>query len=163
MEKAEDARIRRMHESDAAGVARLIERTLEVSYAGVYPPSAVGFFKAFHSEAKIRQRLREGEILVVEQAGRAIATGAIVAGEIFGVFVDPDRQHSGLGKALMQDLEARARAQGYEEAVLSVSLPSRRFYESLGYTGFEERSKDLGDGERLAFWQARKALIDADC
>ena len=58
----------------------------------------------------------------------------------------------------MQALEARARAKGLQEAVLSVSLPSRRFYESLGYSGFEDRTRDLGDGVQLVFWQARKAL-----
>jgi hypothetical protein len=41
---------------------------------------------------------------------------------------------------------------------LSVSLPSRRFYEALGYEIVEERSIDVGEGQRLDFWQAHKAL-----
>ena len=158
MSKTSDADLRPFRESDAAQVRRLIHHTLDVSYAAVYPPEAVRFFKDFHSEAKILERHMEGDILVVERDGQVIATGAIVDGDIFGVFVDPDFQQQGHGRILMRELEARARAKGIQEAVLSVSLPSRRFYESLGYGDFEDRSRDLGDGVQLAFWQARKAL-----
>lgn len=157
-----NAGLREFRISDVAQVRRLIHRTLDISYSDVYRPRAVRFFKTFHSEAKILRRHQEGEILVVELDGKVIATGAIVEDDIFGVFVDPDFQHHGHGRALMHELEARARSKGYREAVLSVSLPSRRFYESLGYTGFEDRAIDLGDGEKLAFWHATKPLTAQD-
>jgi hypothetical protein len=40
----------------------------------------------------------------------------------------------------MSDLENRAKAQGISEIILSVSLPSRKFYEKLEYEIFPERS-----------------------
>lgn len=158
MSTPEEIAIREFREPDLGQVRRLIHHTIELCYSRVYPPRAVRFFKDFHSEAKILERHRQGEILVVEQEGAIIATGAIDGSEIFGVFVHPDHQHRGLGRALMVELEARAKRNGFEEAVLSVSLPSRAFYRSLGYQAFEDRSKDLGNGERLAFWVARKPL-----
>ena len=158
MSGPDQTRMRAFQESDVDQVRRLIHHTVDVSYAAVYPRRAVAFFKAFHSEDKILARHKEGDILVVEQGGEIIATGAIVEGDIFGVFVHPECQQRGHGGALMRELEARARARGYEEAVLSVSLPSREFYESLGYGSFEDRSIDVGEGESLDFWAARKSL-----
>ena len=58
----------------------------------------------------------------------------------------------------MERLEAAARAAGVTESVLSVSLPSKRFYEGLGYEIVEERSRHLGEGQRLDFWKAKKRL-----
>jgi hypothetical protein len=45
---------------------------------------------------------------------------------------------------------------------LSVSLPSRRFYENLGYELVEACSIDVGEGQRLDFWKARKMLAGGD-
>ena len=162
MSRLDNTCIREFRESDLAPVRRLIHHTIDACYAGVYPPRAVRFFKAFHSDAKILERHRSGEILVVERDGDIIAAGAIAGGEIFGVFVHPEFQNHGHGGALMRELEARAKRDGYDEAVLSVSLPSREFYEGLGYGAFEDRSIDVGDGEQLAFWKARKPLTEKE-
>ena len=65
--------------------------------------------------------------------------GADILGGLAASFADiPTVVHQyfqkrGLGKALMIELEKRARAGGLLEAELSVSLPSRGFYEKLGY------------------------------
>ena len=58
----------------------------------------------------------------------------------------------------MKVLENEARATGVTEIGLSISLPSKRFYESLGYKVVEERSRDVGEGQRLDFWKAAKQL-----
>lgn len=36
-------------EADLAGVKALVDRTIDVSYADVYPPAAIAFFKEYHS------------------------------------------------------------------------------------------------------------------
>ncbi len=154
--------IRSFREADLVPVGRLIHRTIEICYSGVYPPRAVRFFKEFHSGEKILERRRKGEILVVEKEGRVIATGSVVAGEIFGVFVHPGFQKHGYGRLLMDRLEDRLRAGGRPSAELSVSLPSRRFYENRGYELLEECSIDVGEGQRLDFWKAAKKLAGGE-
>ena len=150
--------IRAFKEADVAALRRLICETIDISYAPVYPPKALDFFKAFHAEERIRARAQHGTVLVAEADGDLVATGSLLDGEIFAVFVHPDRQGAGLGKALMERLEEDARTAGVTESVLSVSLPSKRFYEGLGYEIVEERSRDLGDGQCLNFWKAKKRL-----
>jgi N-acetylglutamate synthase-like GNAT family acetyltransferase len=118
----------------------------------------VQFFKDFHSATKIADRSKMGTTLVVEEDGELVTTGSLVDGEILAVFVHPRLQHGGRGKAIMKALENEARASGLMEIALSISLPSKRFYESLGYRVVEERSRDVGDGQRLDFWKAVKQL-----
>ena len=154
-----DANIRKFRKSDIGRLQRLIFDTIDASYSGVYLPRAVQFFKEFHAKHRIIERGRTGTMLVLEENGELVATGSIVDCEILAVFVHPKFQHGGRGKALMQDLEDEARQGGVTETELSVSLPSKRFYEGLGYEMVEERSKDVGEGQRLNFWKARKFLI----
>jgi putative acetyltransferase len=153
------SQIREFQEMDLAAVRRLIHETIDACYAGVYPPRAVQFFKEFHSEEKIMARHREGQVLVVEQEGRLVATGTIVRKEIFGVFVHPDFQGRGHGTGLMRELENRAKASGCAQSELSVSLPSKGFYDGLGYKIQEECSIDVGEGQQLRFWKASKPLM----
>ena len=150
--------LREFRQGDLRSVQDLIFATIDACYAPVYPPRALAFFKEFHAEDDILRRQRDGNVLVVEQDGKVIATGAMVEGEIFAVFVHPSFQKQGHGKAVMRALENMAVAEGHRVSELSVSLPSRRFYEDLGYELVETRSRDLGDGQRLEFWKARKNL-----
>ena len=158
MSHSDDVSIRRFREPDLCQLVRLISETIGISYAEVYPPRAVQFFKDFHSEKKIADRSKTGATLVVEEDGELVATGSLVDGEILAVFVHPRLQKGGRGKALMKALENEARASGVAELGLSISLPSKRFYESLGYKIVEEKSRDVGEGQRLDFWKAVKQL-----
>ena len=108
------------------------------------------------------ERYRNGEILVVEQDGDLVATGSIVGNDILGVFVHPDFQRHGYGKALMRELEHKAQASGCTEVALSVSLPSRKFYKSLDYEMLEECSIDVGEGQHLDYWMSIKPLAGGE-
>jgi hypothetical protein len=56
MNHSDDVSIRRVREPDLCQLVRLISETIGISYAGVYPPRAVQFFKDFHSEKEIADR-----------------------------------------------------------------------------------------------------------
>jgi N-acetylglutamate synthase-like GNAT family acetyltransferase len=152
------AHVRQFRLSDLSAVRELIHNTIDVSYCGFYPPRAIQFFKEIHSEKRILQRSREGEVLVVETDGRIIGTGSLSGKEILGVFIRHDLQHQGQGRALMRALEQKALAKDIRETELSISLPSRRFYENLGYEIIASRTIDVGEGQRLDYWQAKKTL-----
>jgi N-acetylglutamate synthase-like GNAT family acetyltransferase len=158
MAEREEISIREFRENDVESIAQLIHRTIDVCYTSVYPPRAVEFFKRFHSRDGILERSKKGDILVAEQNGNVIGTGAIVENEIYGVFVEPTMQGHGYGKAIMCELETRAIAKGHREVALSVSLPSRQFYEALGYEIQQEAHIDVGEGQQLDFWKAKKVL-----
>jgi GNAT superfamily N-acetyltransferase len=151
-------RFRRFDVADLEVVRRLIHDTIECRYSGLYPRRAVQFFKEFHSRDNILERHNAGTVLVVEHDRDIIATGATAAGEISGVFVQPQFQGRGIGGQVMDRLEEIVLAEGHATAALSISLPSRRFYEERGYRVLESCSIDVGGGQRLAYWQAEKRL-----
>lgn len=138
----------------------MICNTIDASYSGVYPPRAVDFFKERHSREEITERNATGEVLVFtyERDGSILATGSLVGSEIVGVFVHPDHQRKGYGKAIMAELERIARVKGTSEVSLSISLPSRMFYEHLGYNVFPECVLDVGEGQYLKYWPGKKKL-----
>jgi hypothetical protein len=69
MSHSDDVSIRRFREPDLCQLVRLISETIGISYAEVYPPRAVQFFKDFHSDKKIADRSKTGTTLVVEEDG----------------------------------------------------------------------------------------------
>jgi GNAT superfamily N-acetyltransferase len=151
-------RLRDFDVSDAPAVHDLIGATIDACYPAHYPSRAVEFFKAFHSTDAVSRRAEAGLVLVVEDGGGIIATGALVDGEIGGVFVLPDAQGLGAGTAVMDELERAAQSSGRSSVELDVSLPSRGFYERRCYRVLESRSIDVGEGESLDYWRAVKQL-----
>lgn len=150
--------IRNARAPDAQPLRQLIWNVMNFSYVDKYPPRAIRFFQQFHSQKNIVERCKAGTVLVVEETGKLVATGSLLGGEIFAVFVSPDMQGRGLGQAVMSALEREAKAQGIDVVELSISLPSKNFYLRLGYKIFESRSRDVGEGQTLDSWQARKIL-----
>jgi GNAT superfamily N-acetyltransferase len=98
----------------------------------------------------------------LEKDGKVIGTGSLVGSDILGVFVHPRLQHQGYGKAIMKELEKMAVRNGVSEVALSVSLPSRRFYESIGYKITGSYSTDVGEGQQLNYWEVKKELTDRE-
>ncbi|WP_024334764.1 GNAT family N-acetyltransferase [Desulfotignum balticum] len=152
--------IRPFNRTDLHTLHRMICETIEASYSGVYPPRAVGFFKEHHSERKIVERSSAGKILVLisERDDCILATGALIGSDITGVFVRHAHQRQGYGEAIMNRLEQMAKENGISKLTLSISLPSRQFYERLGYKVLDERVINVGEGEFLKYWSGEKAL-----
>ena len=150
--------LRPSRRADLQSIADLIWRTMDSSYTGIYPPKAIEYFKKHSSLQVITERQRDGYMVVVEVEDRIIATGTLKDGRISAVYVNPDFQHTGCGRLIMRALEEKAISQGQESIGLEVSLPSRAFYEKLGYRITEDCFVDVGNGETLNYWKANKAL-----
>ena len=150
--------LRLFQNSDLSQLNQMIHKTIEYSYSGIYPDRAVMFFKKYHSENNILERNRKGEVLVLEKDGTIVATGSIVENEISGVFVEPRSQGFGLGSVIMLELEKRAKMKCISEVTLSVSLPSKKFYENLHYEILEDLEIDVGDGQYLKYWKGIKKI-----
>ena len=81
---------------------------------------------------------------------RERARGFTGRGEIWAFYAHPDRWGSGVASALMEHVEVRLQAEGFESAVLWVLADNprgRRFYEKHGWTtsGITADLADYGD------------------
>jgi len=154
----EDIPLRRFLPGDIEDVSRLVVETIEVSYAKSYPREAIDYFLEYHTVEQILLDADRGCTFVLASGGRIAGTGTLLGTTIKRVFVDPSRQRRGYGALLMQALEREALRCGVRRVDLSASLPSKRFYDRLGYTTECEAYIPVGSGKRLDYYAMVKAL-----
>ena len=78
--------------------------------------------------------LRAPEGHIVGGARGIVRMGAV---EIRGLWIDEDMRGRGLGRRIIQELEAEARKRGATSALLDTyGFQAREFYEQLGYACF---------------------------
>jgi GNAT superfamily N-acetyltransferase len=159
MIEGDDISIREFRSSDLRVVRSLIYDTIDVCYSDAYPKEAVQFFKDWHCDEKILKRADEGYTVVLRKDNQTIGTGTLLSDEIAGVFVDPAFQKRGFGKLIMRKLEEKAFSLGISVVKLDASLPSKRFYDSLGYITLEETFLEVENGKRLDYYKMQKSLI----
>lgn len=93
--------------------------------------------------ASFTDRFELGEINIIVSGGRDVGFIAALhepaAIQLFNIMIAPEFQHQGVGTAVLQHLQAVARALGVpiRLQVLKVN-PARRLYERLGFTLVED-------------------------
>ena len=105
---------------------------------------------------KLSQRFAdwvEQHFYLATHEGAIAATGMVrlVTGKIDGIFVDPRYMKMGIGRRMLEYLEALARAHGLTELNLESTLNAAPFYRACGFRG-----------ERLAKYQS-PTRISIDC
>ncbi len=152
------AAMRAFQRMDLAALKTLVHKTIMTCYPGHYGPEAVRFFLDYHEEQAILQDAQNGRIFILDKASRILGTGTMVGNEIKRVFVDPTFQKQGFGRQIMADLERTAVAAGIKVVKLDASLPSKAFYDRLGYVTIAPAFLPVGNGQRLDFFQMQKTL-----
>jgi len=156
MEHPDNPTVRTFQAADQVALQALILRTIDICYCGHYCAEAVRFFKDYHNKQAIRRDAEEGCTIVLGRAGRILGAGTLVGDEIRRVFVDPAFQRQGLGRLIMRHLEERAAASGIDSIRLDASLPSKAFYDRLGYATVEAAFLEVENGRRLDFFRMQK-------
>jgi GNAT superfamily N-acetyltransferase len=156
--KRPDISVRRFKPSDLDTVKSLIQRTIDACYSKVYCKEALQFFKDWHYDNRILNDAKEGYTIVLQKNNEVVGTGTIVGDEIRRVFVEPAFQRQGFGKIIMRKLEAKALALRIHLVKLDASIPSKVFYDSLGYVTFEETFLEVENHKRLDFYKMQKTL-----
>ncbi len=154
----QDIPLRRFRPGDLGDVSRLVVETIETSYAPVYPREAIDYFLEYHTEEQILEDADRGCTFVLAPGGRIVGTGTLLGTTIKRVFVHPSRQRRGYGALLMHALEREALDRGVRRVDLSSSLPSKRFYDVLGYTTECEDYIPVRNNKRLDYYTMVKAL-----
>jgi putative acetyltransferase len=119
------------------------------------------------SVERLREAMSARQLIVAEMAApegpRVIGYGQLhpVEGAIEAIYVDPDCSRRGVGRALFDALQGRARALGLPGLALDASLNSVPFYAAMG---FRQRCLDhheLAPGVRMAFAVMEKRFAPA--
>ncbi len=150
--------IREFQRADLPALKALVHQTIALCYPGHYCAEAVRFFIDYHNEEAILRDARAGRTIVLDKAGRVLGTGTLVGAEIKRVFVNPAFQKQGCGRRIVRHLEETAVRAGVGMVKLDASLPSKAFYDRLGYTTVEPAFLPVENGRRLDFFRMQKIL-----
>jgi GNAT superfamily N-acetyltransferase len=125
--------IRRYQPQDATAVSHVIRTTMRVSNTTDYPLECLQPLIDYFSPARLDQLNQTRLCLVAEVQGEIAGTIGLEDGELVTFFVHPHYQGQGIGRALLDAMEATAAAQGLEELQVASSLTGAAFYERRGY------------------------------
>lgn len=152
-----EARIRPADGQDAEAVARIFVETWQAAYPGILAERVLTGLSVERQFAYWRGVIggREQSVFVADSQGVVgfAACGAArprldgYKGEVFTLYVLPDRQGEGIGRALLSVALDRLAKRDLMPALLWVLAdnPARFFYERLGGKRAGERDDRLGD------------------
>ncbi|MGH7125867.1 MAG: GNAT family N-acetyltransferase [Stellaceae bacterium] len=138
--------VRPASRDDAADIARIDVETWRTAYAGILPDKVLLGLTAGRVAVDWQSQLvhRPDDVRVAEWTGAGVigfgSCGAIrhavegLAGEVHTLYVSPDFQGRGVGRALLMALFRRLVATGQLSAAIWVlrDNPARFFYERMG-------------------------------
>ena len=153
--------IRRFQASDAQAVSLLIVRTMRTSNAKDYPPDLLEEVISRQTPEDVLQRAGQTHFYVVEEKNGIIGCGAIgpywdseTESCLFSFFVAPERQGTGVGRAIMQTLERDEYFLRADRVEIPASITALGFYQKLGYV-FKD-GNDRIDGDWLYRLEKRR-------
>ncbi|MEU9204060.1 GNAT family N-acetyltransferase [Streptomyces sp. NPDC048332] len=147
---ASPALIRDMILDDCEAVAKVRVRGWQSAYAGLMPQAHLDAMDVAADAERRRGSFSEpGAVVnvVAERAGLGVVGWAaygpyredgrrLARGEVYAIYVLPEQTGTGVGRALMAEVLARAAAAGHPDValwVLKENAPARRFYERAGF------------------------------
>ena len=142
--------IRKANADDAKGLWQLRIDAINGQCRGHYSDDAMDRW----TEGQCTQAFADqvsNAFYLLEHHGRPLVCGAIIDGQVEGLFVSPQHAGCGLGKRMLKHLEAVARQQGLTRLTLESALNAAPFYRSQGY-----------QGERIAHYQSPRGFT-LDC
>ena len=104
----------------------------------------------------------DNEIRVLAEVhGEVAGIGALVLeqNELRACYVVPGVSRSGVGSALVREIESIARGHGLTFLQLDSSITARSFYEALGYEVLSYGEHILGSGRSMACVKMEKRLV----
>ena len=146
--------IRRLKEEDAQAVSGLIITTIRISNVRDYPAELMEELVKTQTPKHVLERASWTHFYVAEEAGEIIACGAI--GPFWGredesslctIFVDPDYQGKGIGRAIVEKLEQDEFALRARRIEIPASITGLSFYQKMGYS-FKDGKSEI-DEEHL--------------
>lgn len=133
--------IRRFEASDAQAVSDLIVKTLRISNTRDYPPELMEELVAHMQPGDILGRASWTHFYVAVEDEAIIGCGAIGPywdkadeSSLFTIFVLPEWQGKGVGRRIVETLEADEYALRARRIEIPASITGLEFYKRLGYT-----------------------------
>ena len=130
--------IRRAQPADAEAVSRLCISALIETNGRDYPAHVIARLVDDFAPAIMATRIANDVTVVAHSSDRLVGTAGLNGEVVKSLFVAPDAQGRGVGRALLNEIERLARLTGAPRLTLQSSITAQRFYESFGFTVVRE-------------------------
>jgi ribosomal protein S18 acetylase RimI-like enzyme len=131
---------RRFVEADATEVSALITKTLRITNSKDYSPEHIEKNVAQFTLEKVIERASWTHFYVFCDGVKIVGCGAIgpywgseVESSLFNIFVLPEYQGKGVGRKIIETLEADAYALRAKRIEIPASITACAFYRKMGY------------------------------
>ena len=112
---------------DFETVRQITQETIRAVYPAYYPAGAVDFFCRHHSDESISADIASGKVYLLRDDETVVGTVTISGNGINRLFVLPQHQHRGYGRALLDFAEQKILSQHDNSMIRSgLTLPSPR-------------------------------------
>ena len=145
---------RRFEKADAAEVSALITKTLRTSNIKDYSPEHIEMEVAQFTPDKVIERASWTHFYVFCDEHRIVGCGAIgsywgseTESSLFNIFVLPECQGTGVGRKIIETLEADEYALRATRIEIPASITACAFYRKMGYD--YKNGIDTVDAEQL--------------
>ncbi len=135
--------------------------TINAIYPRYYPTGAVNFFIAHHSAENIAADIALGNVFIMLAGENPVGTVTIKSNEILRLFVLPEHQRNGYGRALLEFSEKKI-LENYQTISLSASLPAKEIYLKRGYKETESHAILTENGDYLCYDVMEKVASQGD-
>lgn len=156
--------IRNMRPDDARAFLEVHHAAVRAIAARDYPSDVIEAWAPLPVTEAAVERVRANEDdeyrLIAEIDGQVVGIGALVisSGELRACYVTPKVGRSGVGTALVREIERVARERGLTFLEVDSSITAEPFYTLLGYEAVEYGQHTLNSGQRMACVKMRKEL-----
>lgn len=141
--------IRQAKAGDFEAVKKITQETIHAVYPKYYPAGAVRFFSEHHADEMIMRDITAGIVyLVVDDSCVPAGTVTLTDNEVDRLFVLPEFQGRGYGRALLDFAEERI-SEKYDVIILHASLPAKNIYLKRGFREVDYLKIDTGYGDFL--------------
>lgn len=138
-------------------VAQMAGKTIQEVYPHYYPAGAVQFFLDFHSERQIEEALKTEQVYLLMEGDVILGTGSIRENEICRLFILPEHQGNGYGKAALDLLEEKVFKE-HPRAKVDASFPAENMYLNRGYRICSYERIKTENGDYLCYHTMEKQL-----
>ena len=131
-------------------VREITQTTIKQVYPMYYPAGAVDFFLKHHSDEHIREDISAGKVYILKDADAVVGTVTISEDSINRLFVLPEYQHKGYGRALLDFAEKKG-FESFDHVQIDASFPAKRIYKLRGYKEIEYNIIETENGDYLCY------------
>jgi GNAT superfamily N-acetyltransferase len=136
--------IRSFRPGEGAAVSDVIVRCLHEVNSRDYSEEIIARMSAYFSAERIEQLAGERQTFVAVDEGTVLGTVSRDGNKVFTMFVQPRMIGHGVGRRLMQHIEALAADEGQDYMETGASITAHEFYHRLGYVDVRVSETEFG-------------------